>query len=53
MMADSTLITKSFVAEGWIEDFNQRLAPMERARDLSVRALLEEKVYFYHVCYFL
>lgn len=46
---DSTLIRDKLVEEGWMEDLNTRLGPVERAQDLAIRALLEEKLYFYQV----
>lgn len=49
-LGDSTLIIKSLVESGVLPDVNDRLERVERARDLAVRALLEEKLYFYHVC---
>lgn len=48
-MGDSTLIAKHFVEEGVLPDLNGRLSPEDRARDLATRALLEEKLCFYHV----
>jgi hypothetical protein len=49
-MGDSSLIAKHFVEEGVLPDLNGRLSPEDRARDLATRALLEEKLCFYHVC---
>lgn len=51
VLADSALITRKFVENGYLEDLNAGLSPAERARDLSVRALLEDKLYFYQVCW--
>jgi hypothetical protein len=48
-LADSALITRRFVEDGYLEDLNASLSPVERARDLSVRALLEDRLYFYQV----
>ena len=50
-LGDSTLIIKYLMKRGVIEDLNGegRLAGEERARDLALRALLEDKLYFYHV----
>ncbi|KAH6850490.1 hypothetical protein B0I37DRAFT_413882 [Chaetomium sp. MPI-CAGE-AT-0009] len=48
-LADSTLITRRFVDEGYMADLNAGLTPAERAADLAVRALLEDKLYFYQV----
>ncbi|KAJ5827304.1 hypothetical protein N7447_004067 [Penicillium robsamsonii] len=46
-MSDSTLIAKSFISSGHLEDLNGRLSPVEKAQDLSLKALLEDKLYFY------
>jgi len=37
------------VEEGRLEDLNAKLSPTERAMDLAIRALLEDKLYFYQV----
>ncbi|KUI59765.1 hypothetical protein VP1G_07028 [Cytospora mali] len=47
-MGDSGLITKHFVEEGVLPDLNGGLSPEDMARDLATRALLENKLYFYH-----
>lgn len=49
-MGDSSLIARHFVEEGVLPDLNGRLSSEDRARDLATRALLEEKLCFYHVC---
>ena len=49
-MGDSGLITKHLVEEGVLPDLNGGLSPEDRGRDLATRALLEDKLYFYHVC---
>ncbi|CAH0048605.1 unnamed protein product [Clonostachys solani] len=46
---DSTLIIKQLVASDLLSDLNAKLPPTERAQDLAIRALLEEKLYFYTV----
>ena len=46
-LGDSTLITHKLVDEGAITDLNARLSPFQKAHDLAIRALLEDKVYFY------
>lgn len=48
-MGDSTLIVRRFVEEGVLPDLNGRLSAEDRARDLATRALLEEKLCFFHV----
>lgn len=50
-MGDSSLIAKHFVEEGVLPDLNGKLSPEDRARDLATRALLEEKLCFYHVSF--
>jgi Glutathione S-transferase N-terminal domain len=49
-LGDSTLIIKRLVQDGIVEDFNGSLSSRDRALDLALRALLEDKLYFYHVC---
>ncbi|KAL6721997.1 hypothetical protein ACLMJK_001102 [Lecanora helva] len=44
---DSTLISQMLVQDGWIDDLNADLSPVERAHDLALKALLEDKLYFY------
>ncbi|KAL8936879.1 MAG: hypothetical protein Q9216_004704 [Gyalolechia sp. 2 TL-2023] len=46
-VADSNLISEKLVANGMAEDLNAKLTPAEKAQDMAVRALLEDKVYFY------
>lgn len=46
-MSDSTLIAHSLVANGVLHDLNAALTPARRAHDLAVRALLEDRAYFY------
>jgi hypothetical protein len=48
-LGDSTLIITKLVEEGVLEDVNAKLSPTERATDLALRALLEDKLYFYQV----
>jgi hypothetical protein len=48
-LADSTFITRRLVEDGLMGGLNEGLTPAERARDLGVRALLEDKLYFYQV----
>ncbi|CAI7654976.1 unnamed protein product [Penicillium glandicola] len=46
-LSDSTLIAKAFIEYGDLEDLNRRLSPVEKAQDLALKALLEDKLYFY------
>ncbi|KAI9875946.1 MAG: hypothetical protein M1830_007691 [Pleopsidium flavum] len=45
-LGDSTLITRKLIALGELEDLNAKLSPVQKAQDLTIRALLEEKMYF-------
>lgn len=47
-LADSALILKSLSERGIITDVNAALQPSAKAQDLAIRALLEDKLYFYH-----
>lgn len=46
-MGDTTLIVRRFIEAGTATDLNHKLTPAQRAHDAAIRALLEEKVYFY------
>jgi hypothetical protein len=46
-IGDSTLIIRSLVDDGTLLDANRALPPVQRAHDLAIRALMEDKVYFY------
>lgn len=48
-MGDSTLIIKHLVGAGSLPDLNAQLSPEGKAADLATRALLEDKLYFFHV----
>ncbi len=47
--SDSTLIIDELVEDGVLDDLNAKLSPTERAHDAGLRALLEDKLYFYQV----
>ncbi|RDW90081.1 glutathione S-transferase family protein [Aspergillus mulundensis] len=47
-IGDSTLIIKHLIERGILPDLNAGLSPSERAHDLAIRALLEDKAYFYN-----
>jgi hypothetical protein len=49
ILADTSLIVNEFVQDGLLEDLNGRLSAMEKAQDVAIRALLEDRVYFYQV----
>jgi len=46
ILSDSTLITKTLIEERVIDDLNAGLSPAQRAMDLAIRSLLEDKIYF-------
>lgn len=46
-LGDSTFIIKRLVSDGVLNDINAPLSAVQRAQDLAIRALLEDKVYFY------
>ncbi|KAL9599996.1 MAG: hypothetical protein Q9219_003465 [cf. Caloplaca sp. 3 TL-2023] len=46
-LADTALISERLVTDGLAEDLNGKLSPAEKAQDLAIRALLEDKLYFY------
>ncbi|KAG9191988.1 hypothetical protein G6011_10722 [Alternaria panax] len=48
LLADTTLITKELVGRGLLSDMNARLAAKDVAFDLGIRALLEDKLFFYN-----
>ncbi|KAF7551112.1 hypothetical protein G7Z17_g5230 [Cylindrodendrum hubeiense] len=48
-LGDSALIIRKLVDDGVMSDLNSRVPPLQRAHDLAIRALLEEKMYFYGV----
>ncbi|KAL8723150.1 MAG: hypothetical protein Q9225_000491 [Loekoesia sp. 1 TL-2023] len=47
MVSDTALISEKLVADGLAEDLNGKLTAVEKAQDLAIRALLEDKLYFY------
>jgi hypothetical protein len=51
-LSDTTLIVANFVEDGLVEDLNAKLSPADKAHDLAIRALLEDKLYFYQVSMF-
>jgi len=48
-IGDSTLIVKHLMERGLVPDLNGKLSAEKRAEDMGLRALLEDKLYFYHV----
>ncbi|KAF2809469.1 uncharacterized protein BDZ99DRAFT_463263 [Mytilinidion resinicola] len=47
-LGDSTLIINHLTDSGTLPDLNATLSPGKKAIDLALRALLEDKLYFYH-----
>jgi hypothetical protein len=50
-MADSALIIERLVSGGLLPDLNALLGTAEKVYDVALRALLEEKLYFYQASY--
>ncbi|KAK4940983.1 hypothetical protein LTR10_019027 [Elasticomyces elasticus] len=48
LLGDSTFIIQRLRSMGLMPDLNGSLAPEQCLHDLAVRALLEDKLYFYH-----
>lgn len=46
ILSDSSFITRTLIEEGIIDDLNADLTPAQRATDLAIRSLLEDKIYF-------
>lgn len=46
MVGDSAMIIKTLVERGWLEDLNEGLGDVQRAGDVLIRALVEERIYF-------
>lgn len=46
-LSDSHLISQQLSEEGILPDLNANLTPVQRVHDTALRALLEEKLYFY------
>ncbi|RAO68828.1 uncharacterized protein BHQ10_004840 [Talaromyces amestolkiae] len=47
-LSDTQLISDQLTEHGILPDLNDRLSPTEKAVDQALRALLEDKVYFYN-----
>jgi hypothetical protein len=48
-LADTSLITQTLVERYMLQDMNARLSAKEKAQDLAIRALLEDKLFFYNI----
>lgn len=49
LLSDSALIIKTLAEWNVLPNLNAAVPPEDRAKDLGIRAILEDKVYFYHV----
>jgi Glutathione S-transferase N-terminal domain len=49
LLGDSSLIIGHLMDEGLLEDLNATISPADKAHDAALRALLEDKLYFYQV----
>lgn len=49
LIADTTFIFRRLVNAGVLPDLNAGLTPAQKAQDLAIRALLEDKLYFFLV----
>jgi hypothetical protein len=50
-LSDSSLIPRALAQKGVLSEWNESLSTEKAALDLSLRALLEDKLYFYHVSF--
>jgi hypothetical protein len=48
-LADSTLITKALIDKSLLHNLNSHLSAKEAGQDLAIRAMLEDKLFFYNV----
>jgi hypothetical protein len=48
-LADSSLISKDLIERGLLNDLNATLSAKEKGQDLAIRAMLEEKLFFYNI----
>ena len=48
-IGDSELIVQKLVEDGLLQDLDATLSPVEKACSHAVRAMLEDKLYFYQV----
>ena len=49
-LADSGIIIEKLKENGFLDDLNAGLSPQQKAHDMALKALLEDKLYFYQVC---
>ncbi|KAH8701750.1 putative glutathione S-transferase [Talaromyces proteolyticus] len=48
LLGDSQLISERLVREGVLSKLNESLSPVENTLDMGIKALLEDKLYFYN-----
>ncbi|UNI17755.1 hypothetical protein JDV02_004075 [Purpureocillium takamizusanense] len=48
-LGDSGLIIRALVDNGVLRDVNEALTPVQKTRDLAMRSMMEDRVYFYGV----
>lgn len=48
-LSDTQLISDQLTETGILPDLNEHLSPTEKVMDQALRALLEDKLYFYNV----
>lgn len=48
-LSDSTLIAQKLTEDGLLPNLNANLSPSDKALDLGIRAMLEDRLYFFHV----
>jgi len=51
-LSDSALIIKTLTQAGVLPDLNGNLSAKDKLTDMGLRTMLEDKLYFYHVCPF-
>ncbi|KAH7382724.1 hypothetical protein DE146DRAFT_240176 [Phaeosphaeria sp. MPI-PUGE-AT-0046c] len=49
VLSDSYLIPKALIKKGLAHDLNEPLSAKEKGHDIAIRALLEDKLFFYNV----
>ena len=52
VLGDSSLIISKLIDDGVLENLNNDLSPIQKVQDLSLRALVEERLYWFHVSIF-
>lgn len=49
ILSDSSLISRALIEKGLVHDLNAPLTAKERGQDMAIRAMLEDKLFFYNV----